>query len=156
MRGLHHLKKIRSIVVKSKYLYYTKIWGMDIDPSCRFSLSAKFDLTHPTGIHIGAQTYIAFGTAILTHDMTRGLLVDTYIGKRCFIGAHSMILPGVNVGDESIVAAGSIVTKDVPSRCIVAGNPAIIIRENIKVKAYGRFLDADDTEIKCQKAIAER
>jgi len=156
MRGLHHLKKLRHIVVKTKYLYYTRIWGMDIHPTARFSLSAKFDLTHPAGIHVGAETYIAFGTAILTHDMTRGLFVDTRIGRRCFIGAHSMILPGVTVGDESIVAAGAVVTRDVPPRTIVAGNPAKVIRENIEVKAFGRFLTADETEIRLKEKIASQ
>ena len=153
MRGLHQLKKIRHIVVKAKYLYYTKLWGMDIHPTARFSLTAKFDLTYPKGIHVGAETYVAFGTAILTHDMTRGLFVDTWIGKRCFIGAHSMILPGVKIGDESIVAAGAIVTKDVPPRSIVAGNPAKVVRENIEVKAYGRFLDADETEKRLKASL---
>lgn len=153
MRGLHHLKKIRHIVSKTKYLYLTKIWGMDIHPTARFSMSTKFDLTYPAGIHVGAKTYIAFRTSILTHDMTRGLFVDTWIGKKCFIGAHCIILPGVRVGDESIVAAGAVVTKDVPPRSIVAGNPAVIIRENIEVKAFGRFLTADETEQKLKAAI---
>ena len=45
-------------------------------------------------------------------------------------------MPGVNVGDEVIVAAGAIVTKDVPSNCIVAGNPAKIIRTNIKMNNF--------------------
>lgn len=153
MRGLHQLKKLRHIVIKGFYLYYTKVWGMDIHPTARFSMSAKFDLTYPRGIHIGAETYIAFRTSILTHDMTRGLFVDTYIGSKCFIGAHSVILPGVRVGDESIVAAGAVVTKDVPPRTIVAGNPAKVIRENIEVKAFGRFLTADETERKLKAGL---
>jgi acetyltransferase-like isoleucine patch superfamily enzyme len=146
MRGLHHFKKLRLGLLKARHFYYARLWGMDIHPSARFSLTTKFDLTHPSGIHVGAETYIAFRTSILTHDMTRGLFVDTWIGSRCFIGAHSLIMPGVRIGDESIVAAGAIVTKDVPPRSIVAGNPARIVRENIEVKAYGRFLDADETE----------
>ena len=51
--------------------------------------------------------------------------------KRCFIAVNATILPGVNVGDEVIVGAGAVVTKNVPSNVIVAGNPARIIRENI-------------------------
>ena len=51
-------------------------------------------------------------------------------------------MPGVTIGDESIIAAGAVVTRDVPSRSIVAGNPATIIRENIEVGPYGRFLSA--------------
>jgi len=44
---------------------------------------------------------------------------------------RSMILKGVTIGDNSIIAAGSVVTKDVPNNCLVAGNPAKIIKENI-------------------------
>ena len=44
---------------------------------------------------------------------------------------NATILPGVHIGDEVIVGAGSVVTKNVPSNVIVAGNPARIIRENI-------------------------
>lgn len=50
------------------------------------------------------------------------------IGKNVWIGASATILPGVTVGDNSVIGAGSIVTKDVPENVIVAGNPAKIIR----------------------------
>jgi acetyltransferase-like isoleucine patch superfamily enzyme len=68
------------------------------------------------------------------------------VGENCFIGGRSMILPGVEIGDNSIVAAGAIVTKSVPPRSIVAGNPAVVVRSDIEVGAYGRFLTADATE----------
>src|SRR5205085_355027 len=109
------------------------------DRTVMCSLSAKFDRTYPKGLHIGERTYVAFGAAILCHDRTRGLYLDTYIGRNCFIGAHSMVLPGVTIGDECVIGAGAIVTKDVPARCAVAGNPARVIRENIEVGSYGRF-----------------
>lgn len=116
---------------------------MDLHPTCNFSLSAKFDRTYPKGMHIGARSYVAFEAAILCHDMTRGLYLDTYIGENCFIGARSVILPGVKIGNNVVVGSGSIVTKDVPDNCIVAGNPAKILKENIEVGPYGRFTDAD-------------
>ena len=49
------------------------------------------------------------------------------IGKRCWIGANAIILPGITIGDNCVIAAGSVVTKDVPSNCTVAGVPARII-----------------------------
>jgi acetyltransferase-like isoleucine patch superfamily enzyme len=152
MRSLNNLWWLRRALVRARWFYYTRFWGMDIDPTARFSLSVRFDKTYPKGVHIGAHTYVAFDTAILTHDMTRGLYLHTRIGQCCFIGGGSIIMPGIQIGDESVVGAGSVVTKDVPSRCIVAGNPAQIIRENITVGRYGRFANAD--EKKAQLAAA--
>jgi acetyltransferase-like isoleucine patch superfamily enzyme len=134
---------VRRFLVAILKWYYTKIWGMDLDPTCTFSLSVRFDQTWPRGIHVGPETYVAFDVAVLAHDMTRGVYLDTRIGRRCFIGARSIILPGVTIGDESIVAAGSVVTRNVPPRTIVAGNPAQIIRQGIAVGRFGRLNTAD-------------
>ncbi|MGO4440711.1 DapH/DapD/GlmU-related protein [Rhizobium sp. RAF56] len=111
---------------------------MDIHPTAVLSLSARVDLTYPKGVHIGAHTYVAFDAAILSHDMTRAIKTDTVIGKNCFIGARSIILPGVTIGDGSIVGAGSVVTKDVPAATAVGGNPARIIKSGIEVMEFGR------------------
>ncbi len=146
MRSLNKLKKIRNLLVKTKFLINTKVWGMDLDPTCTFSLSAKFDRTYPKGMHVGAHSYIAFDVAILSHDMTRGLYLDTYIGENCFIGGRSIIMPGVKIGNGCIVGAGSVVTKDVPDACAVAGNPARIIKENIEVGKLGRLSYADENQ----------
>lgn len=148
MRSLNKLRQIRKILVKTKYLINTRIWGMNLHPTCNFSLSAKFDRTYPKGMHVGAYTYIAFDAAILSHDMTRGLYLDTYIGENCFIGARSIIMPGVKIGDGCIVGAGSVVTKDVPAGCAVGGNPAKIIKEGIAVGRYGRLSYADENQKK--------
>jgi acetyltransferase-like isoleucine patch superfamily enzyme len=137
--SLNKLKALRRLLVTIRRLYLTRIWGMDLDPTCQFSLSTRFDKTFPRGIHVGAETYLAFDAAILSHEMIRALYAHTRIGRRCFIGARSMIMPGIVVGDGSIVAAGSVVTKDVPARCIVAGNPAKIVRSDIDVGPYGRL-----------------
>lgn len=133
---------IQRAVIKLRLVYLTRIWGMSLHPTVRLSMSAKLDKTYPRGVHIGEESYITFDAAILCHDMTRGVYRDTYVGRHCFIGARSIVMPGVRVGDGSIVAAGSIVTQDVPPRSIVAGNPAVVIRSDIEVGPYGRFLNA--------------
>ncbi len=148
MRSLNRLLWLRRALVRAKWLVYTRVWGMDIDPTATFSLSARFDRTYPRGIHVGAESYIAFEAAILAHDMTRGLYLHTRIGRRCFIGARSMILPGVTIGDGSIIGSGSVVTRDVPPRSVVAGNPARVIRSGIEVGCYGRFSDAEETKLR--------
>jgi acetyltransferase-like isoleucine patch superfamily enzyme len=145
-RGLNRLLGIRRLLVTGLHLYYTRLWGMDIDPTAEFSLSAKFDRTFAPGVHVGAFSYVAFEARILTHDRTRGLYLHTRVGRNCFIGGRSMILPGVEIGDGSVVGAGAVVTKSVPPGSVVAGNPAKIIREGITVGPYGRFPEADATE----------
>lgn len=145
-RGLNRLRGFRSLLVNARRLWCNKVWGMDIHPTAQFSLSAKFDRTFPIGVHVGPQSYIAFEARILAHDMTRGLYLHTRIGANCFIGGRSLILPGVEIGDNCVVGAGSVVTKSIPPRTLVAGNPARILASNIEVGPYGRFLTADLTE----------
>ena len=117
---------IRLIAILIRHFIYVRMWKMDISRSARISFGAKLDKTYPKGIHIGDESYVASGACILSHDFSRGIHTDTRIGKRCFIGANAIILPGIAIGDEVIVGAGAVVTKNTPSQCIVVGNPAKI------------------------------
>lgn len=90
------------------------------------------------GIEIGDDTMIASHVAItsLSHDqnsksnynktITQSPIV---VGKNVWIGSHSIILPGVSIGNNSIIAAGAVVTKDVPADSVFAGIPARLIRK---------------------------
>ena len=122
-----------------------RLFGMDISRSARISFGARLDKTYPQGLHIGDESYIASGAIIFTHDFTRNIHTHTYIGKRCFIGANAIIMCGVRIGDQVVVGSGAVVTKDVPSNCIIVGNPARIIKENIKTKKFGE-LDLDSPQ----------
>lgn len=133
---------IRLLFLYIKYKVCTRIYKMDIHPTARISWGTVLDRMHPRGIHIGEESYIASGTLVLSHDFCRRLKTDTVIGRRCFIGAHAVIMPGIKIGDSSIVGAGSVVTRDVPPGCIVAGNPARILREGIKTVKYGQLAEA--------------
>ena len=73
---------------------------------------------------------------------------DTRIGRNCFIGAHSIILPGVTIGDGSVVGAGSVVTRDVPPRSAMAGNPARTMKSDVVVVPDGRLLDSISVELR--------
>jgi acetyltransferase-like isoleucine patch superfamily enzyme len=130
-------RHVRMSMLALRRWYLTKFFGMDLHPTCFLSLKAVLDWTNPRGVHVGAYSYIAFDAVILAHDMARGLRTDTYIGERCFIGARALILPGVRVGDGSIVGAGSVVTRDVPPATIVAGNPAKVLRSGIRTTRGG-------------------
>ncbi|SDF16779.1 acyltransferase [Limimaricola pyoseonensis] len=145
-RGLNRLAPLRALLMAAARLYYTRIWGMDIDPSAKFSLSAQFDRTFPIGVHVGPNSYVAFEARVLTHDRTRGLYLHTRIGANCFIGGRALLLPGVEIGAGSVVGAGAVVTRSVPPGSLVAGNPARVLRAGIDVGAYGRFAGADATE----------
>ncbi len=95
------------------------------------------------GLSIGDHTSIGLGVYIWSHTSflnnltfnngvrNSKLLIrkKTTIGKGCFIGGPSVIYHGVTIGDRVVVLPMSVVTKDIPSNCIVAGSPAKVIRE---------------------------
>ena len=87
-------------------------------------------------VSIGDHTQIGPGVQILTADHPRDPEVrksglengrEIHIGKNVWIGGGAIILPGVNVGDDAIIAAGAVVTKDVPPGATVAGVPAKVV-----------------------------
>jgi len=136
------LIEVRHSILYLRNIYLRKIYGMTIGKDVRISLKANLDKRNPKGVIIGDGSYLAFGATILCHDMSRNIRKPVIIGKNCFIGANSMILPGVTIGDEVVVAAGAIVTKDVPGNTIVAGNPAKPIKSNIKTIKWGRMIES--------------
>ncbi len=129
--------QLRPFLLRLRLLYFRRVWGMDIGEGCDISFSARLDKTNPRGIHIGDQSIVTFGATILTHDFVNNRQLDTRIGRWCFIGAHSIILPGAEIGDHSIVGAGSVVAGTVPPHSLVAGNPARIIEADIETGPYG-------------------
>jgi acetyltransferase-like isoleucine patch superfamily enzyme len=92
-------------------------------------------------VTIGKDTYIGGGCRIYDTDFhsldanerlrgdDQAINRPVRIGAECFLGGHSLILKGVTIGDQSVVGAGSVVTKDIPPRQIWAGNPARFVRE---------------------------
>ncbi len=90
-------------------------------------------------IHIGEGTFVGAGAMIFDNDFHSPVGEWTWgeaapdnpqpiiIGRGVFIGARAIILKGVTIGDRAIVGAGAVVTKDVPARQLVAGNPARVI-----------------------------
>lgn len=132
---------IRRILIFFIYFFRTKVYGMHIHPTALISLKAQLDKTNPKGIYIGKKTVITGGVIILTHNyvMGNGTFVDTKIGDNVFIGANSIIMPGITIGNNIIIGAGSIVTKDVEDFSIVAGNPAKLIRKDKNIGAFGQL-----------------
>lgn len=85
------------------------------------------------GITIGDETQIAANVQLISnnHDLEDRNVITckpVTIGRRVWIGAGATILPGITIGDNAVVGAGSVVTKDVEANTIVGGNPAKFIK----------------------------
>lgn len=85
-------------------------------------------------IYIGKGVYIAPNVGIITtnhdlNDLDKHVVgKDVNIGSGVWIGMNSVILPGVSIGNNSIIGAGSVVTKSIPENCVAVGNPCKVIR----------------------------
>ena len=140
-------QKIGSFINKRIIVGYHRLKGCDIGENCKISKSAIIDRAHPKGVHIGDNTRVLIEAMILAHDYSRGALeghsmwCDTYIGKNCVIGGRAMIMPGVKIGDHVYVAGGAVVSRSVPDHCIVAGNPARIVRKGTVISDNGQIIE---------------
>ena len=105
-----------------------------------FAVSGNCYIQGINGILIGDDTIFGPGVGIISanhnpHDLDKWIATEPIqIGKSCWIGMNSVILPGVKLGDNVIVGAGSVVTKSFPDNVVIAGNPAKIISSSKKVK----------------------
>ena len=70
--------------------------------------------------------------SIIENGIKKNNTAPVVIGNHVWICKNAIILKGVTVADGAVIAAGAVVTKDVPENCIVAGNPATVIKQNIK------------------------
>jgi acetyltransferase-like isoleucine patch superfamily enzyme len=118
---------------------YLRYLGVRIGKGCSISTSVKNFGTEPWLIEIGDHVTVTDGVVFLTHDGASRLFRQTDPGmnplfgnrfgvirirSNCFIGINAIILPGISIGPNAIVGAGSVVTKDVARGTVVAGNPA--------------------------------
>lgn len=107
--------------------------GLQLGERTFIAQTAYLDPGYPWLISIGDESTIAPGVIILAHDASmqrhihRTILSPVVIGKRVFVGAGSIVLAGSRIGDNSIVAAGSVVRGEVPAGAVVAGNPAKVV-----------------------------
>jgi acetyltransferase-like isoleucine patch superfamily enzyme len=124
-------------LVESIRLYYNAVWGMRVGKGTRISLTAKLDRTNPRDLSIGEYTFLTFRSVVLTHDFVHRQHLPVRIGSYCFIGCGAVIMPGVTIGDHCIIGANTLVREDVPSHCLVVGNPGRIIRRDIVTVAWG-------------------
>lgn len=134
---------IFNFINKLNSFYLRNIRGVHIGKECSVNRKAKIDGVNPHGVHIGDFVRISQNALILAHDLYRDeehQYVNTYLGNHVNIGYGAVVNPGITIGDHVIVGANAVVTKDVPSGCIVAGNPAKIIKINIKLNNHGNMI----------------
>lgn len=114
-------------------------WG---GKHCHFGkmVYANFNLTcvDDTHIYVGDYTMIGPNVTIASagHPIQPELRQQGYqynmpvkIGKNCWIGAGVIIVPGITIGDNVVIGAGSVVTKDLPSSVVAVGNPCKVLRK---------------------------
>ena len=119
-------------------LYRRGLGGLEVEDECFLGDECLLDLAE--GIRLERQTTLAERVLVLTH-MNVGYhdhplqayfpaqAAPVVVGQGSFIGANATLLPGIRIGARSFVAAGSVVTADVPPGALVAGVPARVVRQ---------------------------
>lgn len=121
-------------------------WGCNTHIGKDFYANFNLTLVDDTDIFIGDNVMLAPNVVLATgtHPILPTLREQAYqynlpikIGNNVWIGAGSIVLPGVTIGDNSVIGAGSVVTKDIPQNVVAYGNPCKVVRQiNEKDKEY--------------------
>lgn len=113
-------------------------WGCNThfgnDIYANFNLTLVDDTDIFVGDHVMFGPNVTIATAGHTIDpelrkQQAQFNLPVNIGKNVWIGAGSVVLPGVSIGENTVIGAGSVVTKDIPANCVAYGNPCKVMRE---------------------------
>ncbi|MBY0085171.1 acyltransferase [Brevibacillus sp. M2.1A] len=132
------LSRYTPIVSWKNWMYRTFL-RMEVGQHSAVALMVMMDIMFPEKIKIGRNCVIGYNTTILAHEY----LIDEYrlgeviIEDAVLVGANTTILPGVTIGKGAIVAAGTVVHKDVPPGAFVGGNPMQLIRTKASEEEEG-------------------
>ena len=116
-----------------------KRMGVEIGGNCKFQFDVVLDYSHYWLIKIGNNVTLAPRVHILSHDASTknhlgySKLGITTIADNVFIGAGTIVLPGVSIGENSIIGAGSVVTQSIPPNTVAVGNPAKAIKSTFEL-----------------------
>lgn len=129
------------LLARSLYLKRLVKNGLKVGSDFQMEKDCNIDANFPWLIEIGSNVTFASKVCLLAHDASTKKLVGytrvgrVTIGNDVFIGYGAIILPGVSVGDGSVVGAGALVTKDVPAGKVVVGVPARVLGDSADHKA---------------------
>lgn len=135
------MKKMFAEVGDNCYIespFYANFGGKNIHFGKNIYCNFGVTMVDDTHIFVGDNTMFAPKVTVATagHPILPELREKSYqynmpvhIGKNCWIGSGAIILPGISIGDNVVVGAGSVVTKDLPDNVVAVGNPCKILRE---------------------------
>lgn len=129
---LHHLKLLAHIFYRINNVVY------QCNISYEAELSPKVRMCHARGIFIRRGVKVEEGTVLFQQVILAVKYPDTeikiHIGKNCLIGANACVLGNVTIGDNVTIGANTVVTKDIPSNCLVVSQKAKVIKRKKKKK----------------------
>lgn len=142
--GVRLLKKNASVIVGRKVQLHRGVklsaWGNEYDSELvigdNTSIGDRTEIHSGRKVEIGSGCNIAWDVCIMDRDYHKfnssvEEIKPLKIGDNVWIGCRSLILKGLTIGDGAVIAAGSVVTRDVPAKALVGGNPARVIKEDI-------------------------
>lgn len=146
---LNFIKRICKYIVnkgtidkKQNNVSYYRSLGVQIGDNVSIisPISPVIFSSEPYLVCIGSNTTISFDVAFVTHDAATRVIRNLpdgnsetvvygpiSVGENCFIGCRTTILPNVKIGNNTVIGAGSLVNRDIPSNVIAAGNPCKVI-----------------------------
>ena len=135
------LKKLFAEVGENCYIespYFANWGGHHVHLGSNIYANAGLKLVDDTHIYIGDYTMLGPNVTIATagHPIdpelrSRGLQYNlpVRIGRNCWLGAGVIVMPGITIGDNTVIGAGSVVTRDIPAGVVAVGNPCKVLRE---------------------------
>jgi acetyltransferase-like isoleucine patch superfamily enzyme len=137
---LARIKKYYIRLSSDRYINYLRKNGIKIGDGCVFRspMTTHVDMMRPSLISIGDNVDMNVGFTLMAHDFTTRVFLYKYgeflnssghitIGNNIYFGMNVTVLKGVTIGDNCIIGAGSIVTKDIPSNSVATGIPAKVV-----------------------------
>ncbi|MBD3180256.1 MAG: hypothetical protein GF417_12160 [Candidatus Latescibacteria bacterium] len=167
LRKLYIRIRIQAAAPSARAALYARYYGMEFGENVRIT-GIISPGSEPYLIRVGDNVTITEGVVFHTHDGGAWVLRERHpglniyrrvlVGSNVFIGYRAQIMPGVTVGDNVVIAAGSVVTRDIPDNSVVGGVPAEVIKSlesyEAKVLEEGICLSEKDPELR-KRAILE-